>query len=296
MGKKGLIVTNFTHTQEKFQQQITAFVKAFESLHMSLVPVTNEQALTIVNDKKKKYSFVLFYDKDIYLAKQFEAKGYRVFNCSSTIMNCDDKAFTYLKMQEKKVPTPETVVLPYSMGEDISPRINSILEMVRPLGLPFVLKERVGSFGNQVYLIEDEEQLKLVLHSIGTRPLLAQRFIAESSGKDTRVFVVGKKIVAAANRTNETDFRSNVNQGGTIEACKKIPRKMKKLALKASKCVHADFCGIDIVKEGKEYYVLEINSNARTESIKGATRKDPAIAIAKYIKKNLKKVSSGNEL
>lgn len=40
------------------------------------------------------------------------------------------------------------------------------------LGFPLVIKERFGSFGEQVYLVNDVEELKQLLTKVGDSPYL----------------------------------------------------------------------------------------------------------------------------
>ena len=46
----------------------------------------------------KEPDFVIFWDKDTYLAKHIELMGYKVFNSSDAIKNCDNKALMHLEL------------------------------------------------------------------------------------------------------------------------------------------------------------------------------------------------------
>lgn len=286
--KFGLIICNVSQKDPKFLKQVDAYIKAFAKIHVKLIKATNAEYEQYLKDRKN-IKFVLFYDKDITLAKFFEQIGIPVYNSAETIRLCDDKGLTYLALKKQRIPMPKTYLLPYTMGKNLLEYYDEVQHYFAKLSYPFIVKERVGSFGDQVYLVNDEEELKKLLEKCGDKPLLIQEYISCSKGRDVRAFVVGKKVKAAAERINENDFRSNVNQGGTMHKYKKI-KKIKKIAVKATKILGADFAGVDIVFDSKKNpLIIEVNSNPRTESIKEATKYDVALAVAKYIKKRNKR-------
>src|SRR5699024_12531961 len=67
----------------------------------------------IVNGKQvQRPDYVIFTDKDIYLAKQLEILRIPVFNCSATIEISDDKIKTSQALKFANIPLPETIVAP----------------------------------------------------------------------------------------------------------------------------------------------------------------------------------------
>ena len=63
--------------------------------------------------ESERPDFVLFWDKDVNLAKSLENKGVPVFNSARSIALCDDKAKTYLAL-ENKLKQPKTIIAPLS--------------------------------------------------------------------------------------------------------------------------------------------------------------------------------------
>ena len=59
----------------------------------------------------EKPGFVLFWDKDIYLAQRLENKGFQVYNSARAIEVCDNKILTAIALEQAGVRTPKTVVL-----------------------------------------------------------------------------------------------------------------------------------------------------------------------------------------
>ncbi|MFA6377884.1 MAG: RimK family alpha-L-glutamate ligase [Acholeplasmataceae bacterium] len=287
--KQAVIVYNIVNElNREWIEQIDAFVVAFKKCGIELIPVTNVDAYDYVKQYKRYVHFILYWDKDIYLAELLEATGIPVFNTSQAIRVCDDKALTYIKLKSNHIPTPKTLVLPFTFGTNVLKFYDRIKTLIDEKGFkfPFVLKQRFGSFGEQVYLITSEIMFKKMLKVIGEKELLIQEFIEESSGRDFRVNVVGREAVSIVMRVNQGNFRSNVHQGGVMSSVPHPDKRMLKLAVKAAKAVNADFAGVDIlVNAAGEPVVIEVNSNARTIAVEEASKVYVSLFIARHIKK-----------
>jgi len=257
----------------------------FDTLHKHLVECANRIGimLKIKNNFEmpfcdEKADFVLFWDKDVSLAKSLENKGFKVFNSARSIELCDDKAKTYLAL-EGRFKQPKTYIAPLSFFEcDYTDFVKSAAEK---LGYPLVFKERFGSFGEQIYLCENEAE---VLSKISGKPFILQQFISASRGEDKRLEIVGDKCVAAMKRSNNSDFRSNITNGGTAEPYTPSDEEIA-LAVGACKALGLTFGGVDILNGG---YVCEVNSNAHIINIMNATGIDVAPFIFDEIKQNLR--------
>lgn len=262
--KKGIIVTNITQDEEKFRQQIDDFLFASKRLtDFRLIEVNAAETLSFLDDHKDT-DFVIMWDKDYYLAKEIERRYIPVYVNAEALLTCDDKALTYLAFKKSNVQTPKTYVFPQTYGTNILNHFEKVKEHIDILKYPLVIKERFGSFGDQVHLVHNEEELKDLLKEIGTKPLLAQEYISEEPGVDYRLYIVNNTVIAAFKRQNPNDFRSNVNQGGTMTPF--TPTfELSNLAIRAARATGAFYAGVDVVYNGPlGYYVLEVNSNART--------------------------------
>lgn len=286
MAINGIIVTNIGHKDGKYLAQTEEFLaKSTLIKDLTLVAVSNPHVLAYIENHD--VDFVLFWDKDIFLAKSLESKGLKVFNNPETIYLCDDKALTAYALKKTGVPQPDFYVLPLHFFGNIIDYYEEYRPHLLKLGFPLVIKERFGSFGEQVYMARDEEELKKVIAEHGHKPLLAQAFIGENSGTDYRVNVVGEEIILTVKRQNEKDFRSNINQGGKawqVEAS----AQMQAVAIKATKAVKGHFAGVDIMLKDNSPFVLEVNSNMRTVAVNKVSDIDLTLAILKYIVKKVK--------
>lgn len=233
-----------------------------------------------------KPDFVLFLNKDITLARHLKKLGYNLFNSIRNMEYCDDKSLTYQALADNNIPIPKTIFSPVATTSTQDVDINFLDFIEKELGFPIIMKKIYGSFGKQVYLANDREELltkrKNIIHSFH----LYQECITTSIGRDVRIYVVGNKVVASILRTNGTDFRATTH-GAKMELY--TPNKeFENLAIKVAKLLQADFCGIDILfGENDKPIISEANSSAYIKSIYDYTRINIADYILDYIIKKL---------
>lgn len=267
---KGILSVNHFLNTDKFSELHNHLLSSAEKMNIELILKTN---LELATEASVNADFVLFWDKDINLAKRLELMGLPVFNSSSSIEKCDDKAKTYLELLDK-IPQPETLIAPKAFFKaDMSEFVERAIDI---LGLPLVFKECFGSFGQQVWLCSTAEEIN---SHISERPFILQKFISESSGSDKRLEVVGGQVVSAVRRVNRNDFRSNVTNGGTMSRCTPSADDIS-TAIRACEILGLDFGGVDILDNGA---VCEVNSNAHIINIMNTTGIDLAPIIFNHI-------------
>jgi ribosomal protein S6--L-glutamate ligase/gamma-F420-2:alpha-L-glutamate ligase len=157
------------------------------------------------------------------------------------------------------------------------------------LGLPFVIKEVIGSKGEGVFLINNKEEFERIVNNT-TYELICQEFIQESSGEDIRVHVIDEKAVVAIKRKAEKGFKSNYSLGGTSTEFK-LNKEIIELSEKCAKIIGLDIAGIDILLSNRGPLVCEINGISAFRTV--AVNTD--INIPKLIFKMIKeKITMGN--
>lgn len=276
---KGWLVVNGFLNSNKFNEIYDWLKAAFEKRGHTIEVYTNTE-LASVDDIRYKPDFVLFWDKDIPLAKRLEKIGLKLFNSSKAIENCDNKALTYIEL-ENKVPMPETIIAPMTYRNIGYNNTDFVYDAIKKLGLPLVIKECYGSFGQQVYLAEStDEALNIVRNT--REPLIFQKFIAESRGRDIRINMVGGKAVTAMMRYNESDFRANITNGGSMVPYTPDGNETA-LAEKVCKILELDFGGVDILFSERGPLVCEVNSNAHFKNIYDCTGVNVADCIVEHV-------------
>lgn len=291
----GWLIVNSYYNPAKFNSLYKLLEESAEKAGLRFSKWTSDKRPTVIGSKARepKPSFVLFWDKDVLLARAMELSGLRLFNGARAIQLADDKAETALKLAEAGVPTVDTIPAPTCFpGCRRNPATAE--EAARILGWPLVIKENKGSFGAQVYLANNIREAERILTHIGEHDCIFQRFIAESKGRDLRVTVVGGKVICAMERQAATkdEFRSNIGAGGTATA-RSITDYEAKLAVDAANALGLDFAGVDILmgKEENERYVCEVNSNPQLQSTIDCCGINPATNIMWHIRSKLKEAN-----
>ena len=276
----GIIIVNQSigHNQYK----IDRFVPEFNKRGIKVDVFVNDGTLAEIKNGNivinlPKADFVLYMDKDIYLARMLEKAGYRLFNNADFIKLCDDKVLTYIRCANEGIRMIETIAGPLVYVNELEEDHFKFLdEVVDKLGLPLVVKKVYGSLGEGVYIAKNKENLKEIYKEIYRNPLLFQKYINTSNGRSVRVLVIDRKIVGAFERYNPDDFRSNF---GDTATSKKIENNEKIISFASNIVQKLDilYAGIDLLyDENDEPVLCEINSNAFFEEFEKVTGIDVA--------------------
>ncbi|MBT2215157.1 RimK family alpha-L-glutamate ligase [Virgibacillus dakarensis] len=294
MNVNGWIIYNGHLSGNKFLDFAEWFHEAAQKQGIETNLYKNNDLLTYLDDRRLSLiggnslpDFVIFTDKDIYLARQLELLGIRVFNPANAIAISDDKIATYQVLAQHHLPIPKTIAAPKIFPGSATVELENIRSIIDQLGFPMIIKEAFGSFGEQVYLVHTEKEMMDKVKEIQERPFVFQEFIAASSGKDMRLQVVGDHVVAAMTRYASNDFRANVTAGGTMEAYQPSAIE-RKIAVAATKAIGADFAGVDLLF-GPDHtpIICEINSNAHIRNMYDCTHINAADFIIRYISETL---------
>ena len=288
---KGVILTNPYDAYSAQKHKVERMVEEFNRLGAEVTVVTNDVFVSFVNEGNSacdlRADFVLFFDKDRYSSELLEKCGVRVFNSAEATAICDDKMLTHITLANHGIPMPTTLpgALCYNPKGEISDEY--LQKSIDILGLPIVVKECHGSYGEQVYLARTKEALKTKLSEIKLKAYLLQRFEAQSSGRDMRVIVIGGKVVCGMLRENKRDFRSNIGRGGVATAIS-VPQDIVQLCERAANIIGLDYCGIDVLLTNPPK-LCEVNSNAMFEAMEKTTGVNIARMYAEHIIDSVKK-------
>lgn len=274
--KKGLILTNAYAKLSAFSNQAHRLKTELEALGVTIDVLRNDGFFAFINEygniqsSLNHYDFCVYLDKDKYISQMLEKSGMRLFNRHQAIVDCDDKATTFIRLAENGVPMPVTLsgLLCFTPEEPV--RKETLDKIEQTLGYPLIAKACYGSLGKGVYKIDNRKQLEQIASFLQYQPHLFQKYIQTSAGKDIRVIVVGGKVVASMLRKSETDFRSNIELGG-VGSPIEIPQSLKSLCVKVSKLLQLDYCGIDVLFGKDGYLICEVNSNAFFGGMENAT-------------------------
>lgn len=290
--KQGWLIVNGYLKSDKFEEIYNWLIEAGKKQDCIIRKITNDQLASIIPahtediDWRVKPDFVIFWDKDVKVAKLLEKEGFKVFNNPQAIEICDDKSLTFINLKNKNIKMPKTFLAPMTFEKKYGD-YTFLLQLEKAIGYPMIIKENKGSFGAQVYKAENYHEAVNIIDKIGHCDFILQEYIENSKGRDVRIQVVGDKVVTAMKRTNENDFRANITNGGTME--KYLPtQKQSQMALEACRLLGLDFAGVDLLfGENDEPILCEVNSNAHFKNICDCTGVNVADEIISYILKRI---------
>lgn len=289
---KGWIIYNGALRIKKVEKLVFKLSKEGRKMGVDLKLVKNNELMPTYNANGKaelksiidldEPDFIIFWDKDIFLASHLELMGYKLFNSRKAIEDCDNKALMHLKLANQDIRIPKTIVGPFVFQhQNLEPEY--LKKITDELGEGVILKESYGSFGMQVYQLNSIEELQSKLIDIGNRGFILQEYIDTSFGKDIRVNIIGDTIVGAMERNNPTDFRANITLGGKGKFVE-LNEEQKHIALKAHKALGLDFSGVDLLYgKDNEPILCEVNSNVNYISFEEASGINFSRKLIEYI-------------
>ena len=273
--------------------KIKRYKEEFSKLGISLDVFVNDGTLAMIKDSELKVNlsacdFIIYLDKDIYLARILEKAGYRLFNKADFIKLCDDKALTNIACASRGIKMPDTITGPLFYSQELKEENFKFLDdVIAKLGLPLILKRVYGSLGLGVYLIKTKAELIEAYKEHCRAPILFQKYVGSSYGVSVRVIIIDKKVVGGFIRYNKTDFRSNYGENASSKPLKEGD-KCFKLASYIAKELDIEYAGIDFMfLESGEPILCEINSNAFFEEFEKVTGINVAKEYALMIKRKI---------
>ncbi|MFA7032222.1 MAG: RimK family alpha-L-glutamate ligase [Bacilli bacterium] len=281
----GIIIVNqeIGHNAYKVDRLKEEFAKV--SIQVDVF-INDGTLASIENDNINIYlpraDFVIYMDKDIYLARLLEKANYRLFNRADFIKLCDDKMLTFIACANYGIRMPITISAPLVYYELQDRHVSFLKNVENKLGFPLIVKKVYGSLGEGVYRIDNHEELVKLYSEIYRNPIIFQEYISSSIGKSIRVLIIDGKVFGAFTRKNSQDFRSNCGVTAGGEKIKNI-EKYAAFAQRISDLLHIEYAGLDLLDNNGEIMLCEINSNAFFEEFELVTGQNVAQAIVSMI-------------
>jgi len=214
--------------------------------------------------------------------RQFEMMGVYCLTESVALGRSRDKLRAMQLFSRKGLGMPRT---------SFAYHVHNTKDLIKLVGgAPLVVKLCEGTQGRGVVLAETAKAAESVIEAFRElrAEFLVQEFIKEAGGSDIRALVIGTKVVAAMQRTAmEGEFRSNLHRGGSAQLVKLTPSE-RQTAVKAAQTMGLSIAGVDLLRSSRGPLLMEVNSSPGLEGIEGATHKDVAGAIIKFVEENAK--------
>lgn len=182
---------------------------------------------------------------------ELERRGAQVLNRPTALFAAHDKLSTALFLGRARVAQPRTAHVRNVSVPSFAP--------------PYVVKPRFGSWGQEVHLSRNEDELRALLEHLEERPWFRSQgalvqSLVEPTGRDVRVVVAAGRVIGAIERRAAPgEWRTNISLGAT-----RLPVQpslvARALALRAVAALGLDLAGVDIAgDEAGRMHVLEVN-------------------------------------
>lgn len=176
---------------------------------------------------------------------EFEKKWVYVVNWSENVRNFSDKKKTYELLQHADILIPKVL----KRAE------------VRESCFPLICKKRFSVWGKDVFLFQNLQDFHTFLTECEKpQDYVFQEAIQESFWRDIRVVMWREKNIVTYQRIAQNwEFRANFSLGAEL-LLSEFDEKISKIATKVMHQFSLDFVGIDLLFDGKKYFVCEINT------------------------------------
>lgn len=216
--------------------------------------------------------------KDAIVAKRLEARGIKTI-CHSleTSIECFDKWRTHNLLKRLKVNTPKAVYVHHELYINAGNRTfvksnvyrTMVLEQIRELNFPLIIKDTTGfsSYGTDV--IENFEEAKNWLKS---KKFTSDRIVEEFiKGENFGVEIIGKPkkdkieyeikppFLFSVNKYGITSPKQSVKAGPVSAKNYRLHSLNKVLKRLAKGCQFKGIAQVDLVFDGKTWFVIEVN-------------------------------------
>ena len=174
-----------------------------------------------------------------------ERNGYRVINGAFSLAAAHDKLLTARLLARAGLPHPRTAHL----------RPNSTPPNLEP---PLVVKPRHGSWGADIFRCDTEQELRLCLEGIRTKPWFLRygallQELVPPVGHDLRLLVAAGAVVGSISRVAAAgEWRTNISLGGSRQPARPSPAACA-LGIAAAAAIGADLVGVDLLPAGDGY-------------------------------------------
>lgn len=198
-------------------------------------------------------------------AARAEALNMPVIDDTQSIIRCSNKVFLHELLKREGLPTPKTLVATAQ---------TTFEQLVKALGLPFIVKLPDGSFSTAVHKVSSKADFAQKAKPMFERsPLIVAQAWTPTSF-DWRVTTLGGKPLfvckyhMAPGHWQVRNADPRAVRYGKVEAVPRAyaPREVVRLACRASRLVGAGLYGVDLKETAEGPVVIEVNDNPNIDT------------------------------
>ena len=295
---KALLITNGYFLNRNNAYKIQWFEEEFHTRGVETQMIDAITLLPLLSGNRidipalGSFDFAINLDKDRYLAKILDGK-LPVFNSYESLVLSDDKIQSIIALQKSGIVSPLTIPAPLCYIDSPDEKdVKRFLDQVESaLSYPLVYKAAHGSLGAEVALVRNRRELEETEKAHRGIEHLYEKFLAKHQGHDYRIIVVGSKAVAAMERINLKDFRSNIALGGVgRDVTNTLSADYLDMAVRSCQILKLDYAGIDIgTDDDDKPCFIEANGNAFFTEIEKVSGINVTALVADHILKKILK-------
>lgn len=204
----------------------------------------NALSVRLLNEPNGKLpDFVIVRTIEPVLNEQFELMNIPCFNSSKVSRICNNKSATHLALSRLDIPMLPTCFVN-----------TGVLRQGHVTQYPVVVKAVHGRGGKEVHLIRTHSELLDLITMYPNTDVIIQP-LGPVVGKDVRVFVIGRQVVAAVLRYSHTDFRANYSLGGDVHLYQ-LSNSQLEMVQKVTSVFDFGLVGIDFIFDSSGQFVL----------------------------------------
>ena len=191
-------------------------------------------------------------NRTIEICERLYEDGIAVCNPPVALRHGRDKALQAKTLESHGLPTPMTIPIDNSTDVD---------HITEALGEEFVIKCAAGTCGDGVFFHRADERARRCIDvnlEVG-RELIAQKLV-QGGSRDFRILVCDGRVIAAMRRCAvKGERRANASKGAQ---CTQWPiyTDMADLALDVAAAMEMHIAGVDLIRDGDSWSVLEANA------------------------------------
>ncbi|MBT5338500.1 hypothetical protein HN858_02775 [Candidatus Falkowbacteria bacterium] len=185
-----------------------------------------------------------------------------------------DKMFMSFEFFQKGLPCIDT--FHFSTYEELS-------RYMAKIPRPVVIKDIAGMQSRNIYSFKTKKGLEQFFQK---RKNKVKQFLIQkrlNSNFYYRVVVVGNEVLGAMKRMSYFNLERKNIPLAKRSVFAELTKDLKILALKAAKATNTDIAGVDIIKDGDDLKLLEVNRSPKFKRFTKITKINVAEQIVKYL-------------
>ncbi|AEM73512.1 ATP-grasp domain-containing protein [Caldicellulosiruptor acetigenus] len=265
-------------------KQLDMEIKVILTDEINLIIDSDKLLVTHRGEELLKPDFVINRSRDSVIGYHFQIIGSTVFNSPQITEVCNNKARTHQIVNSHGIPSVKTLIC---NRKYFSP---SYVE----LKFPIVIKSSSGHGGLEVYKVDCMNELLDKISILSEDGFILQE-LCSNPGKDIRVYVIGKEVIASVIRYSIEDFRANISLGGNSSVYN-LSEKDLEIVNKIINIFNFDFVGIDFILDSNNNLLFnEIEDVVGTRALYKHYNFDITKKFLEYIKNELTKRKTNNK-